>query len=158
MGGGNRVLPWPALDRRESEHGLGPLARRYLSHRMAIVARHALPTDLLFQSQVAGLDGDRGVTAQASLAPIGAEIRFRERQRILEKPAFHGMCVGGGFPGFLDTPVAAAAQLRGGRRSHIRRPSGDRSREQQQREKHGPSLGALRDQYSAISLTRAADR
>ena len=57
-----------------------------------------------------------------------AEICFRQAQRLLEKPALHGLGVGRAFPGLLDTTVTPAAYFRGGRRSQIRRPSGTRAR------------------------------
>jgi hypothetical protein len=103
---------------------------------MAVVARDALPTHLFLQSQVPDFDGDRGVALQAGFTRLDAEVSFGQRERILKQAAFHGLGVRGGFPGFMDTPVAAAAQLSGGWWSHIGSFGGTDGRKQQKRKQH----------------------
>jgi hypothetical protein len=78
---------------------------------MTVVAGDPFPAHLSDQVEISRQNGYRGVTGEAILAGLNAEIRLGSIKSILKEPTLHGGGMGRFLPPLEDGTVAIAAQL-----------------------------------------------
>ena len=107
-----QVLGRPTFHQRELYFGLRVAARRRnLLDRMTVVTGDSFPAHLSAQFKIPHQNSHRGVTGEAILTCLNAEIRLGSLQSILKKPTLHRGRMSRSLPPVKDGAMAVAAQL-----------------------------------------------